>query len=332
MGRVVVQHDADDGLARVVRIQPFEQRDELHAAVAVFDIGEDVARVRVDAGQDRHGAPANVLVVASNGSRLARHRRQVRCSQTNGLNARLFIDADGVDGIGARIVDGVSAIDRHVPIDQQNLLHLSIKVWVALFQVAADLVRLDLVLVKDAPYRALAGVGQAREPSSLGAVAHKPRQGSDGPQLCCQAMVFGFGARDADHPGLGLIGDLGLVRPVVLVLQSSLHSCGERFVYAAVKSRAVKPKLALKLGDRGPAGVAQQHLGPLNFEGSTVLELTLPTMTCGHCVSVVTNAIKQADPQASVQIDLANHRVRIETAENRETIESAVTEAGYAPG
>ena len=54
-----------------------------------------------------------------------------------------------------------------------------------------------------------------------------------------------------------------------------------------------------------------------------MLELTLPTMTCGHCVSVVTKAIKQADPQASVQIDLASHRVRIETAEDRETIESS---------
>ena len=63
-----------------------------------------------------------------------------------------------------------------------------------------------------------------------------------------------------------------------------------------------------------------------------MLELTLPTMTCGHCVSVVTKAIKQADPQASVQIDLASHQVRIETAEDRETIESAVTWAGYAPG
>ncbi len=63
-----------------------------------------------------------------------------------------------------------------------------------------------------------------------------------------------------------------------------------------------------------------------------MLELTLPTMTCGHCVSVVTKAIKQADPQASVEIDLASHRVRVETAEDRETIESAVTEAGYAPG
>ena len=63
-----------------------------------------------------------------------------------------------------------------------------------------------------------------------------------------------------------------------------------------------------------------------------MLELTLPTMTCGHCVSIVTKAIKQTDSQASVEIDLASHRVRIETTEDRETIESAVAEAGYTPG
>ena len=33
-----------------------------------------------------------------------------------------------------------------------------------------------------------------------------------------------------------------------------------------------------------------------------MLELTLPTMTCGHCVSVVTKAIKQTDPRALVEI------------------------------
>ena len=63
-----------------------------------------------------------------------------------------------------------------------------------------------------------------------------------------------------------------------------------------------------------------------------MLELTLPTMTCGHWVSVVTKAIKQTDPQASVEIDLASHRVCVETTGNRKTIESAVAEAGYVPG
>ena len=63
-----------------------------------------------------------------------------------------------------------------------------------------------------------------------------------------------------------------------------------------------------------------------------MLEFTLPTMTCGHCVGVVTEAIKQADPQASVEIDLASHRVRVETTAARETIQSAIAVAGYLPG
>ena len=66
-------------------------------------------------------------------------------------------------------------------------------------------------------------------------------------------------------------------------------------------------------------------------QGFPVLELTLPTMTCGHCVGVVTKAIKQADPQALVEIDLASHRVRVQTTEGRETIAAALAEAGYVP-
>ena len=62
-----------------------------------------------------------------------------------------------------------------------------------------------------------------------------------------------------------------------------------------------------------------------------MLEFTLPTMTCGHSVGVVTKAIKQADPQALVEIDLASHRVRVQTTEDRETIAAAVAEAGYVP-
>ena len=62
-----------------------------------------------------------------------------------------------------------------------------------------------------------------------------------------------------------------------------------------------------------------------------MLEMTLPSMTCGHCVGVVTKAIKEADPRATVEIDLARHSVRVQTTQDRAAIESAVTEAGYAP-
>lgn len=62
-----------------------------------------------------------------------------------------------------------------------------------------------------------------------------------------------------------------------------------------------------------------------------MLEMTIPSMTCGHCVGVVTKAIKEADPLATVDIDLASHSVRVQTTQDRAAIEAAVTEAGYTP-
>ena len=62
-----------------------------------------------------------------------------------------------------------------------------------------------------------------------------------------------------------------------------------------------------------------------------MFELTLPTMTCGHCVGAVTKAIKAVDPQAEVEADLASHRVRVQTTQTRDTIVAAVGEAGYTP-
>ena len=63
----VVQHHADDGLARIVLVQALEQRDELHTAVAVLDVGEDVTRVQVDSGENGYRAPTHILVVAPYG-------------------------------------------------------------------------------------------------------------------------------------------------------------------------------------------------------------------------------------------------------------------------
>ena len=36
-----------------------------------------------------------------------------------------------------------------------------------------------------------------------------------------------------------------------------------------------------------------------------MIELRVEGMTCGHCVSAVTRAVKALDPEAHVQVDLA---------------------------
>ena len=54
-------------------------------------------------------------------------------------------------------------------------------------------------------------------------------------------------------------------------------------------------------------------------------------MTCGHCVATITKAVKAADANAEIQIDLPQHLVRIETSVNAPGIEQAIREAGYTP-
>ena len=55
-------------------------------------------------------------------------------------------------------------------------------------------------------------------------------------------------------------------------------------------------------------------------------------MTCGHCVSTITKAVKDVDQGAKVQIDLATRRVTIEPTEaDAATLSDAISQAGYTP-
>jgi copper chaperone len=55
-------------------------------------------------------------------------------------------------------------------------------------------------------------------------------------------------------------------------------------------------------------------------------------MTCGHCVSTITKALKATDKNAKVQIDLATHRVQVEAVSaDAEEVAEAIRDAGYTP-
>jgi copper chaperone len=65
------------------------------------------------------------------------------------------------------------------------------------------------------------------------------------------------------------------------------------------------------------------------MEPAMTIELTLPTMTCGHCVKTVTATAQRLDPKARVEAELATHRVRIETHAARDAVVKALAEEGY---
>jgi copper chaperone len=60
-----------------------------------------------------------------------------------------------------------------------------------------------------------------------------------------------------------------------------------------------------------------------------MIELRVEGMTCGHCVSTVTRAVKAVDPEANVEVDLGSGRVRVEGRSSVEALGKAIAEAGY---
>jgi len=58
-------------------------------------------------------------------------------------------------------------------------------------------------------------------------------------------------------------------------------------------------------------------------------QLQVENMTCGHCVSAVTKAVQSVDPQAQVQIELADKSVQVGTDKGLDAVRAAIEEAGY---
>lgn len=54
-------------------------------------------------------------------------------------------------------------------------------------------------------------------------------------------------------------------------------------------------------------------------------------MTCGHCASTITRAVKEVDSGATVDIDLDKKMVRIGSGKPAADLLEAIQEAGFTP-
>lgn len=59
------------------------------------------------------------------------------------------------------------------------------------------------------------------------------------------------------------------------------------------------------------------------------IELTLPDMTCGHCVKTVTQLAQRLDPSAQVRTDLTRHTATFDTATPESELRQALADEGY---
>ena len=59
------------------------------------------------------------------------------------------------------------------------------------------------------------------------------------------------------------------------------------------------------------------------------MEFTVPDMSCGHCVGVITKTVKALDTGATLSVDLPTKKVTVQTTQDRATVAAALAEAGY---
>lgn len=78
--------------------------------------------------------------------------------------------------------------------------------------------------------------------------------------------------------------------------------------------------------------MALAPLGPASSLGANVIEFQIDDMTCAHCAGAITKAVVGVDASASVDVDLALHRVTIaQTQATSLELASAITGAGFTP-
>ena len=62
-----------------------------------------------------------------------------------------------------------------------------------------------------------------------------------------------------------------------------------------------------------------------------MIEFTVNDMTCGHCASTISRAVKDVDAASRCEIDLDRKKIRIQSTEPAADFKVAIEEAGYTP-
>jgi copper chaperone len=57
----------------------------------------------------------------------------------------------------------------------------------------------------------------------------------------------------------------------------------------------------------------------------------VPKMSCGGCANTITNALRQVDEAAMIEINLADKIVKIDSPKTEAEFALAMTNAGYPP-
>lgn len=59
------------------------------------------------------------------------------------------------------------------------------------------------------------------------------------------------------------------------------------------------------------------------------MQLKVPSIVCDGCADTITKAIKTHEPNANVNVDIANKTVTVETGASEESIKQVITAVGH---
>lgn len=62
-----------------------------------------------------------------------------------------------------------------------------------------------------------------------------------------------------------------------------------------------------------------------------MLQFHIPDMTCGHCVQKVDKAVKGVDANATLTVDLPEHKISVQSGQDLSSFLEAIRAAGFTP-
>jgi copper chaperone len=60
-----------------------------------------------------------------------------------------------------------------------------------------------------------------------------------------------------------------------------------------------------------------------------MLTLSIPDMSCAHCSSAITQAVRHLDPYAQIEFNMHGHQISLSSTASPEALIKALEEAGY---
>ncbi len=139
---MIVDQQLDRSRGRVGRVDLFEKVDELARAMSFFDAGVNDAGHQIEAGQQAHGSPADVFLIARESLMNLRLGRQVGRRGRERLYARLLVTRNNRDRGSVPLLRPHSHFQRlDLAINLQHFRHflgeLGVTVLEVVFHLAA---------------------------------------------------------------------------------------------------------------------------------------------------------------------------------------------------